>query len=105
MALAKLGFQKRILCTGSAVEKSMSEARFVIDWMHERRISLDELVARTSLDKKIVEAIIAGRYTPSPKQREVLARELAVEISMIQWGQGGQVDHMYGHGPQFGRSP
>jgi hypothetical protein len=74
-------------------------------WMHHRGISFDELVEETRLDRKVVDAIVAGRYTPSPEQRIRLAAALGVGVSDIQWGHTTQVDHMYGHGPQFGRSP
>jgi ribosome-binding protein aMBF1 (putative translation factor) len=73
--------------------------------MQDRGMSLDELVVRSKLDRKIVEAIVAGRYTPSPDQRKRLADALGVELNDIQWGHQIEVDHLYGHGPQFGRSP
>jgi hypothetical protein len=34
-----------------------------------------------------------------------LAAVLGVEPDQITWGHTQQVEHMYGHGPQFGRSP
>ena len=74
-------------------------------WMQDRGMSLDELVVRSKLDRKIVEAIVAGRYTPSPDQRKRLADALGMELNDIHWGHQIEVDHMYGHGPQFGRSP
>jgi hypothetical protein len=77
----------------------------VSQWMHHRGASFDELVERSRLDRKVVEAIVAGRYTPSPVQRERLADALGVGVEEIRWGHTTQVDHMYGHGPQFGRSP
>jgi hypothetical protein len=38
-------------------------------------------------------------------QRQRIAAALGVSVDQIQWGRTVQVDHMYGHGPQFGRSP
>jgi transcriptional regulator with XRE-family HTH domain len=75
------------------------------DWITERGTTLAELVERTGLDRRVVEAIAHGRYTPSPEQRRRLAEALGVEPDQIAWGHTAQVDHMYGHGPQFGRSP
>ena len=50
-------------------------------------------------------AIVDGRYTASPEQRRSIAEALGVRPEQIAWGHTTQVDHMYGHGPQFGRSP
>ncbi len=73
--------------------------------MKERDISAEQLVADSALDAKVVEAIVAGRYTPSPLQRQRIADALNVEVSEIAWGHKTAVEPMYGHGPQFGRSP
>jgi hypothetical protein len=83
----------------------MNETRPIADWMSQRKMTRDQLASVTSLETKIIEAMVAGRYTPSPRQRALVANALGVEINMIQWGHAGHVDHMYGHGPQFGRSP
>jgi hypothetical protein len=77
----------------------------VAHWMTERGIDLPGLVAAARLDNPVVEAIVAGRYTPSPEQRQRLAAALSVQPDEIAWGHVTQVEHMYGHGPQFGRSP
>ena len=73
--------------------------------MKDRQISTEQLVAESELEAKVVEAIVAGRYTPSPNQRQRIATALGVEVSDIAWGHKTGVDSMYGHGPQFGRSP
>ena len=73
--------------------------------MIERDLSVAELAESSGLDRKTVEAIVVGRYTTSPKHRQLLANVLGTSPDEIQWGQAVNVDHMYGHGPQFGRSP
>jgi hypothetical protein len=83
----------------------MDKAQTVADWMSERRIELADLLSATSLEGKILQAIIDGRYTPSPQQRRRVAAALGVNPEQVLWGHTTQVDHMYGHGPQFGRSP
>ena len=83
----------------------MAQVRSVADWMAERGISLAVLVDASGLDKRVVEAIAHGRYTPSPQQRQRLAAALGVDPEQIAWGHVTQVTHVYGHGPQFGRSP
>jgi ribosome-binding protein aMBF1 (putative translation factor) len=75
------------------------------DWMAERGIGLAELVAASGLDARVVEAVAANRYTPSPQQRHRLAAALGILPEQVAWGHQAAVEHVYGHGPQFGRSP
>jgi transcriptional regulator with XRE-family HTH domain len=75
------------------------------DWLAERGLGLDGLVDASGLDRKVVEAIVRGRYTPSPQQRQRLAAALGVDKDQVAWGHVNPVAHVYGHGPQFGRSP
>lgn len=77
----------------------------IADWMAQRNQGAEDLVLATGLDRKVVEAIVKGRYTPSPQQRQLLAAALGVKPDQIAWGHTQQVEHIYGHGPQFGRSP
>jgi ribosome-binding protein aMBF1 (putative translation factor) len=84
---------------------AMTRSKSVPEWMADRGLGLAELVAASALDERVVEAIVHGRYTPSPQQRQRLAAALGVEPDRIAWGHSTGVDHMYGHGPQFGRSP
>ena len=83
----------------------MAEVKSVAEWMAERGIDLARLIASSALDDRVVGAIVAGRYTPSPEQRRRLADAIGVGVEQIAWGHVAQVSHVYGHGPQFGRSP
>jgi transcriptional regulator with XRE-family HTH domain len=83
----------------------MAQVKTVADWMAERGTSLAALVEASGLEARVVEAIAHGRYTPSPQQRQRLAAALGVDLDQIAWGHVTQVAHVYGHGPQFGRSP
>jgi transcriptional regulator with XRE-family HTH domain len=83
----------------------MLHTRTLAAWLTERGMSVAQLVEATGLDRRVVEAIAHGRYTPSPQQRQRLATALALTPDDIQWGHTTAVDHIYGHGPQFGRSP
>jgi len=84
---------------------AVMEIKSVSQWMVERGIDQPGLVAAARLDERVVQAIVAGRYTPSPDQRQRLCAALAVEPEQIAWGHVNEVEHMYGHGTQFGRSP
>lgn len=68
-------------------------------------MTLDQVIEQSKLDDLVVKAIAQGRYTPSPEQRRRLAAVLGVEPDQIAWGHVNEVSHVYGHGPQFGRSP
>ena len=83
----------------------MAKAKTVAEWMAERGLGLPELVEASGLERRVVEAIVAARYTPSPQQRQRLAAALGVEPEQVAWGHATEVSHVYGHGPQFGRSP
>lgn len=77
----------------------------IAHYLEAKGIKLDELVAAAGLEAKIVQAIVAGNYTPSPSERKRLAAALDVPVEEIAWGHAVPVDHLWGHGPQFGRTP
>lgn len=88
-----------------ATDVLMTPTKAIAEWMTERDLSLAQLIEASGLDKKVVEAIAHGRYTPSPQQRQRLAAALGVAVEEIAWSYTIPVEHLYGHGPQFGRSP
>jgi transcriptional regulator with XRE-family HTH domain len=77
----------------------------VAEWLVETALSIEELEKRCGLDRKVLDAILQGRYTPSPQQRQKVAAALGVATEQISWGHSTPVSHLYGHGPQFGRTP
>jgi hypothetical protein len=83
----------------------MNELRSVASWMEVRGIDRAELIRLSNLEARVVDAIIQARYTPSPQQRQRLAAAFHVSVDQIAWGHINPVEHVYGHGPQFGRSP
>jgi len=68
-------------------------------------MSVDQLVAASKLEAKLVKAIVAGNYTPAPPERQRIAAALNLTVEDISWGHAVPVEHMWGHGPQFGRNP
>jgi plasmid maintenance system antidote protein VapI len=72
--------------------------------LEETGIRVDQLVAATGLDRKLVEAIVAGNFTASPLHRQRLAAALGVSVEEVSWGHAIHVDHIRGNGLQFGRS-
>jgi transcriptional regulator with XRE-family HTH domain len=83
----------------------MSSVKTVSEWMAENGVGLEELLGASGLEQKVLEAILQGRYTPSPQQRRRVAEALGVPVEEIAWGHTTPVSHLYGHGPQFGRTP
>jgi hypothetical protein len=83
----------------------MEQVKTLAEWMAERGIGLAELVEASGLEARVVEAVADKRYTPSPQQRQRLSAALGVGPEQVAWGHLATVEHVYGHGPQFGRSP
>ena len=72
--------------------------------MEDAGMSLEALVAASRMDARVVQAIVAGQYTPSPSDRQRLADAVGVPRHGIAWGHVIEVQHLRGNGPQFGRS-
>ncbi len=54
--------------------------------LEEQGLALGELAERAGLPIERVEAIVDGRWTPSPREREKLAAALGVPIAEVSWG-------------------
>jgi transcriptional regulator with XRE-family HTH domain len=54
--------------------------------LEEQGLALDELAGRAKLPIERVEAIVDGRWTPSPREREKLAAAFGVPITEVSWG-------------------
>jgi hypothetical protein len=83
----------------------MDKIKSLAEWMADRALGVDQLLETAGLDRKVLIALINGRYTPSPEQRQRVALALGLRPEQISWGHTAAVEHIYGHGPQFGRSP
>lgn len=84
---------------------AMDDRKSLAAWLSERGLTLAAVEEATGLDPKVLKAILNNRYTPSPQQRQRLASALGVTPEQITWGHANEVAHLFGHGPQFGRSP
>jgi hypothetical protein len=71
----------------------------------ELGIDIATLAERAQLDAKRVRAIVEGRWTPSPAERDKIAAVFGLTRDDIAWGHKSIISHIHGHGPQFGRSP
>ena len=73
--------------------------RSVAELCQEQSLSLGDLHDRTGLDASRVMAIVEGRWTPSPRERERIASALGVTADDISWGHKTPIQHLWGHGP------
>ena len=83
----------------------MENLKTVAQLCSEHGIDAGQLAERTGLDEKRVLAIVQGRWTPSPSERDRIAAVFGLKREQIAWSHTAQISHIHGHGPQFGRSP
>ena len=83
----------------------METLKTVDELCTEQGIDVAELATRAGLDEKRVRAIVEGRWTPSPAERDKIAAVFGLTREQIAWGHKSIISHIHGHGPQFGRSP
>jgi hypothetical protein len=83
----------------------MEPVKSVEELCAEHGLAIPQLAARAGLEEKRVLAIASGRWTPSPSERDRIAAVFGRTREQIAWGHRNPIAHVYGHGPQFGRSP
>lgn len=71
----------------------------VADLCEQQKKTAADLALQSGLDESRVTAIIMGRWTPSPAERQKIASAFNLTISDIAWGHKTPVQHLYGHGP------
>ncbi len=71
----------------------------VNDLCKEHGISPDVLADRSGVDAQRVLAIVFGRWTPSPRERDQIAAVFELTRDEIAWGHKTPIQHIYGHGP------
>jgi transcriptional regulator with XRE-family HTH domain len=77
----------------------MENAKSVSDLCVQHGLTADELAARAGLDPQRVLAIVLGRWTPSPAERDKVAAVFGLAKDQISWGHKTPIQHIYGHGP------
>jgi hypothetical protein len=71
----------------------------VAELCKQRNLDIGRLSDATGFDAARIEAIVQGRWTPSPHERSKIAAALGVEVNEIAWGHTTPIQHLYGHGP------
>ena len=59
-------------------------------------VSAERLAVRSGLQLARVRAIIEGRWTPSPRERQVIAAALNQDVATVSFGHRSPVEHLYG---------
>jgi transcriptional regulator with XRE-family HTH domain len=62
-------------------------------------LSPQQLAERSGLEEQRVLAIVLGRWTPSPAERDKVAAAFGLTRDQIAWGHKTPIQHIYGHGP------
>jgi transcriptional regulator with XRE-family HTH domain len=62
-------------------------------------IDARQLAERSGVDEQRVLAIVLGRWTPSPQERDAIAKVFGLTRDQISWGHKTPIQHIYGSGP------
>ena len=77
----------------------METLKSVDELCAEHKIDVNKLAELTNLDEQRVTAIVLGRWTPSPQERDRIAGAFGLTREQIAWGHKTPIQHIYGHGP------
>lgn len=77
----------------------MSDTKSVAELCAEHQYTPRQLAEKANLDEQRVLAIVLGRWTPSPQERDKIAGVFGVTRDDITWGHQTPIQHIYGHGP------
>jgi hypothetical protein len=78
----------------------MTDGPYSIDQLcAQHAIDARQLAERSGVDEQRVIAIILGRWTPSPQDRDAIAGVFGLTRDKIVWGHTIPVQHLYGQGP------
>jgi transcriptional regulator with XRE-family HTH domain len=76
-------------------ESAKSIARLCTD----KGMDLRTLAERSGVDEQRLMAIVLGRWTPSPEDRDAIAAVFGLTRDDIAWGHKTPIQHIYGQGP------
>jgi transcriptional regulator with XRE-family HTH domain len=77
----------------------MEANKSVNDLCEQHGITYKQLAEKASLDDQRVLAIVLGRWTPSPSERDKVAAVFGLNRDQITWGHRTPIQHIYGSGP------
>lgn len=77
----------------------MDALRCVDELCVEHKMDVKKLAEVANLDEQRVLAIVLGRWTPSPAERDAIAAAFGLTRDQIAWGHKTPIQHIYGSGP------
>jgi len=78
----------------------MAEApKSIAELLIHHKIDWRTLAERSGVDEQKVTAIVLGRWTPSPQDRDAIAAVFGLTRDEIAWGHKTPIQHIYGQGP------
>ncbi len=77
----------------------MDTPKSVDELCREHELDYKQLAAKSGLDEQRILAIVLGRWTPSPAERDRVAAVFDLTRDQITWGHKTPIQHIYGHGP------
>jgi len=78
----------------------MAEApKSIAELLIHHKIDWRTLAERSCVDEQKVTAIVLGRWTPSPQDRDAIAAVFGLTRDEIAWGHKTPIQHIYGQGP------
>ncbi len=77
----------------------MEQRMTVEDLCRKHQMDGGEVARRAGLDEQRVAAIVLGRWTPSPEERDRIAAVFGLTRDQVSWGHKTPIQHIYGSGP------
>jgi transcriptional regulator with XRE-family HTH domain len=77
----------------------MEPLKCVDELCAQHQLDVKQLAAKAGLDEQRVLAIVLGRWTPTPAEREKVAAVFGLTRDQIAWGHKTPIQHIYGSGP------
>jgi transcriptional regulator with XRE-family HTH domain len=77
----------------------MEANQTVNDLCQKQQMDYKQLAERAGLDEQRVLAIVLGRWTPSPAERDKVAAVFGLTRDQVIWGHKTPIQHIYGSGP------
>jgi transcriptional regulator with XRE-family HTH domain len=77
----------------------MGPVRSVDELCVQHQLDYRQLAEKAGLDEQRVLAIVLGRWTPSPDERDRIAAVFGLSRTQIAWGHKTPIQHIYGSGP------
>jgi transcriptional regulator with XRE-family HTH domain len=77
----------------------MDAIKSIDDLCRQHEMNYRQLAEKAGLDEQRVLAIVLGRWTPSPAERDKVAAVFGLTRDQITWGHKTPIQHIYGSGP------